>query len=91
MKQIAEQLRELGFERTANAYQCDYVRDSLHVEIFDSNHLYMVATIPAKPTVWCGAHFPLTMPVADALAIVTEHQQALYAAVVAALTERDDT
>jgi hypothetical protein len=84
MKTIEKQLLELGFRPGPNFARSDYIKDSLHVEIFDTNYVYMVATVPGQPCVWCGAHFPPTVPVAVAIAIVTEHQQALEAAVVTA-------
>ena len=83
MTTIEKQLQELSFEPGPNFARSDYRKGNLHVEIFNS--FYMVATIPGNPCVWCGAHFPLTVPVADALAIVAGHQQALQAAVAAAI------
>ena len=85
MTTIAEQLAELGFTPGPNFARSDYRKGKLHAEIFHDNRLYMVATIPGKPCVWCGAHFPLTVPVAEALAIVAGHQRALQAAVADAI------
>lgn len=84
MKTIEQQLRELGFYPGPDFARSDYRKDKVHVEIFDTNYVYMVATVPGRPCVWCGAHFPPTVPVAVAIAIVTAHQQALEAAVVTA-------
>jgi hypothetical protein len=85
MQTIEQQLAELGFTPGPDFARRDYRRDGTHIEIFDSLHIYMVSARHFNASVWCGAHFPLTVPIADALAVIAEHQQALHAAVVAVI------